>query len=166
LKAAMEEIQRAQGEIILFIDELHTVVGAGSAQGAMDASNMLKPAWRAVSCNASGLRHWMSIANTSNETAPWNAALHLYLSMNPRSRIRLKCCVVYATAMKRTTALFSEEALVAAAKLSSRYVTDRHLPDKAIDLMDEAAAKLRVALHTLPPELKKLKKKWTSPNAG
>ncbi len=159
LKAAMEEIQRAQGEIILFIDELHTVVGAGSAQGAMDASNMLKPALSRGELQAVG-------ATTLDEYRQYierDSALErrfapifvdepsvedtIEMLRGLRSRYEAHHNVTYA-----------DEALVAAAKLSSRYVTDRHLPDKAIDLMDEAAAKLRVALHTLPKELKDLKK--------
>ena len=158
LKAAMEEIQRSQGEIILFIDELHTVVGAGSAQGAMDASNMLKPALARGELQAVG-------ATTLDEYRQYierDSALErrfapvfvdepsvedtIEMLYGLRSRYEAHHNVTYA-----------DEALVAAAKLSSRYITDRHLPDKAIDLMDEAAAKLRVALHTLPPELKEMK---------
>src|SRR4030066_2129942 len=120
LKAAIEEIQRAQGEVILFIDELHTVVGAGAAQGAMDASNMLKPALARGELHAIG-------ATTLDE-------YHKHIEKD--------------AALERPSA---------APRLSARYVTDRHLPDKAIDLMDESAAKLRVALYSLPPDLKMMK---------
>ncbi len=159
LKAAMEEIQRAQGEIILFIDELHTVVGAGSAQGAMDASNMLKPALSRGELQAVG-------ATTLDE-------YRQYIERDSALERRFAPVFVDEPSVEDTIEMlqglrgryeahhnvtYSDEALVAAAKLSSRYVTDRHLPDKAIDLMDEAAAKLRVALHTLPSELKELKK--------
>jgi ATP-dependent Clp protease ATP-binding subunit ClpC len=155
LKAAMEEIQRAQGEIILFIDELHTVVGAGSAQGAMDASNMLKPALSRGELQAVG-------ATTLDE-------YRQYIERDSALERRFAPVFVDEPSVEDTIEMlrglreryeahhkvtYSDEALVAAAKLSSRYVTDRHLPDKAIDLMDEAAAKLRVALHTLPPDLK------------
>ncbi|MFO7662462.1 MAG: AAA family ATPase [Chloroflexota bacterium] len=158
LKAAMEEIQRAQGEIILFIDELHTVVGAGSAQGAMDASNMLKPALARGELQCVG-------ATTLDE-------YRQYVERDSALERRFAPVFVDEPSVEETIDMlrglrdryevhhnveFSDEALVAAAKLSSRYVTDRRLPDKAIDLMDEAAAKLRVALHTLPPDLKKLK---------
>jgi ATP-dependent Clp protease ATP-binding subunit ClpC len=158
LKAAMEEIQRAQGEIILFIDELHTVVGAGSAQGAMDASNMLKPALARGELQCVG-------ATTLDE-------YRQYVERDSALERRFAPVFVDEPSVEETIDMlrglrdryevhhnveFSEDALVAAAKLSSRYVTDRRLPDKAIDLMDEAAAKLRVALHTLPPDLKKLK---------
>ncbi len=158
LKAAMEEIQRAQGEIILFIDELHTVVGAGSAQGAMDASNMLKPALARGELQCVG-------ATTLDE-------YRQYIERDSALERRFAPVFVDEPTPEETIQMlqglreryeihhgveFSEDALVAAVKLSARYVTDRRLPDKAIDLMDEAAAKLRVALHMLPPDLKKLK---------
>jgi ATP-dependent Clp protease ATP-binding subunit ClpC len=158
LKAAMEEIERAQGEIILFIDELHTVVGAGSAQGAMDASNMLKPALSRGELQAVG-------ATTLDE-------YRQYIERDSALERRFAPVFVDEPSVEDTIEMlrglrtryeahhsitYSDEALVAAAKLSDRYVSDRHLPDKAIDLMDEAAAKLRVALHTLPPELKILR---------
>ena len=158
LKAAMEEIQRAQGEIILFIDELHTVVGAGSAQGAMDASNMLKPALARGELQCVG-------ATTLDE-------YRQYVERDAALERRFAPVFVDEPTLEETIDMlrglrdryeahhsvhYSDAAIVAAAKLSARYVTDRRLPDKAIDLMDEAAAKLRVALHTLPPELKVLK---------
>lgn len=159
LKAAMEEIQRAQGEIILFIDELHTVVGAGSAQGAMDASNMLKPALARGELQCVG-------ATTLDE-------YRQYIERDSALERRFAPVFVDEPSVEDTIEMlrglrdryeghhkvtYSDDALVAAAKLSDRYVTDRRLPDKAIDLMDEAAAKLRVALYTLPPELKALRK--------
>ncbi len=158
LKAAIEEIQRAEGEIILFIDELHTVVGAGAAQGAMDASNMLKPALARGELQCVG-------ATTLDE-------YHKYIEKDAALERRFAPVYVEEPSVDDTIQMlhglrdryeahhkvrFSDEALVAAARLSSRYVTDRHLPDKAIDLMDEAAAKLRVALYSLPPELKAMK---------
>jgi ATP-dependent Clp protease ATP-binding subunit ClpC len=158
LKASIEEVQRSEGEIILFIDELHTVVGAGAAQGAMDASNMLKPALSRGELQCIG-------ATTLDE-------YHKYIEKDAALERRFAPIYVEEPNVEDTIEMldglrdryeahhkvsFSDEALVAAAKLSSRYVTDRHLPDKAIDLMDEAAAKLRVALYSLPPELKELK---------
>lgn len=158
LKAAMEEIQQAQGEIILFIDELHTVVGAGSAQGAMDASNMLKPALARGELQCVG-------ATTLDE-------YRQYIERDSALERRFAPVFVDEPSVEETIEMlrgladryekhhsvkYSDDALVSAAKLSDRYVTDRRLPDKAIDLMDEAAAKLRVALHTLPPDLKELK---------
>ncbi len=158
LKASMEEIQRAQGEIILFIDELHTVVGAGSAQGAMDASNMLKPALARGELQCVG-------ATTLDE-------YRQYIEKDSALERRFAPVFVDEPSVDDTIEMlrglrgqyeqhhkitYSDDALVAAVKLSQRYVMDRRLPDKAIDLMDEAAAKLRVALHTLPADLKELK---------
>ncbi|MDX1613496.1 MAG: AAA family ATPase [Candidatus Promineifilaceae bacterium] len=159
LKAAMEEIQRAQGEIILFIDELHTVVGAGAAQGAMDASNMMKPALARGELQCVGAttldeyrQHIERDSALERRFAPVfvdEPSVEETIEMLQGLRSRYE-------AHHQVT--FSSKALVAAAKLSARYVNDRQLPDKAIDLIDEAAAKLRVALHTLPPKLKELKK--------
>jgi ATP-dependent Clp protease ATP-binding subunit ClpC len=158
LKAAIEEIQRAEGEVILFIDELHTVVGAGAAQGAMDASNMLKPALSRGELQCVG-------ATTLDE-------YHKHIEKDAALERRFAPVFVEEPNIDDTIQMlqglrdryeahhkvrFSDEALVAAARLSARYVTDRHLPDKAIDLMDESAAKLRVALYSLPPELKDMK---------
>jgi len=158
LKAAIEEIQRAEGEVILFIDELHTVIGAGAAQGAMDASNMLKPALARGELHAIG-------ATTLDE-------YHKHIEKDAALERRFAPVYVEEPNVEDTIAMlqglrdryeahhkvrFSDEALIASARLSDRYVTDRHLPDKAIDLMDESAAKLRVALYSLPPELKEMK---------
>jgi len=155
LKAAIEEIQRSEGEIILMIDELHTVVGAGAAQGAMDASNMLKPALSRGELQCIG-------ATTLDE-------YHKYIEKDAALARRFAPIYVDEPSVDETIEMlrglrdryeahhkvhFSDEALIAAAKLSHRYVTDRWMPDKAIDLIDEAAAKRRVALYSLPPELK------------
>jgi ATP-dependent Clp protease ATP-binding subunit ClpC len=158
LKATLEEVQRAGGEVILFIDELHTVVGAGAAQGAMDASNMLKPALARGELHAVGAttldeyhKHIEKDAALERRFAPVyveepNVEDTILMLMGLRDRYEAHHNV-----------RFSDEALVEAVKLSHRYVTDRHLPDKAIDLMDEAAAKLRVALYSLPDDLKAMK---------
>jgi ATP-dependent Clp protease ATP-binding subunit ClpC len=158
LKAAIEDIQRSEGEIILFIDELHTVVGAGAAQGALDASNMLKPALARGELQCVG-------ATTLDE-------YHKHIEKDSALERRFAPVFVEEPSVEDTILMlhglrdryeahhkvsFSEEALIAAARFSDRYVSDRHLPDKAIDLMDEAAAKLRVALYSLPPELKAMK---------
>jgi ATP-dependent Clp protease ATP-binding subunit ClpC len=158
LKAAIEEIQRAEGEIILMIDELHTVVGAGAAQGAMDASNMLKPALARGELQCIG-------ATTLDE-------YHKHIEKDAALERRFAPVYVDEPTVDETIEMlrglrdryeahhkvsFSDNALIASAKLSQRYVTDRSLPDKAIDLMDEAAAKLRVALYSLPPDLKEMK---------
>ncbi len=158
LKATLEEIQRAEGEIILFIDELHTVVGAGAAQGAMDASNMLKPALARGELHAVG-------ATTLDE-------YHKHIEKDAALERRFAPVYVEEPSMEDSIQMlmglrdryeahhnvrFADDALVEAVKLSARYVPDRRLPDKAIDLMDEAAAKLRVALYSLPDELKVMK---------
>src|SRR3990172_191804 len=158
LKATLEEIQRAGGEVILFIDELHTVVGAGAAQGAMDASNMLKPALARGELHAIG-------ATTLDE-------YHKHIEKDAALERRFAPVYVEEPSIEDTIQMlmglrdryeahhkvrFTDEALDAAARLSHRYVTDRHLPDKAIDLMDQSAAKLRVALYSLPPDLKDMK---------
>ncbi len=158
LKATIEEVQRSAGEIILFIDELHTVVGAGAAQGAMDASNMLKPALSRGELQCIG-------ATTLDE-------YHKYIEKDAALERRFAPIYVEEPTIDDTIKMlyglrdryeahhkvqFTDQALISAARLSARYVTDRHLPDKAIDLMDEAAAKLRVALYSMPPELKRKK---------
>ena len=158
LKAAVEEIQRSQGEIILFIDELHTVVGAGAASGALDASSMLKPALARGELQCVG-------ATTLDE-------YRKYIEKDAALERRFAPVFVDEPSVDETIEMLhglrdryeahhkvriDDEALVAAANLSHRYITDRRLPDKAIDLVDEAAAKLRVALYTLPPDLKEMK---------
>ena len=158
LKAVIEEVQRAQGEVIMMIDELHTVVGAGAAQGAMDASNMLKPALARGELQTIG-------ATTLDE-------FHKYIEKDAALERRFAPIYVEEPSVDDTIKMlqglrdryeahhkvrFADDALVAAARLADRYVTDRRLPDKAIDLMDEAAAKLRVALYSMPPDLKDMK---------
>jgi ATP-dependent Clp protease ATP-binding subunit ClpC len=158
LKTAIEEVQNSGGEIILFIDELHQVVGAGAAQGALDAGNMLKPAL------ARGELHCIG-ATTLDE-------YRQYIEKDSALDRRFAPVFVEEPSVEVTIEMlkglrdryeahhkvrYADDAIIAAARLSHRYVTDRRLPDKAIDLMDEAAAKLRVALHSMPPRLKMLK---------
>jgi ATP-dependent Clp protease ATP-binding subunit ClpC len=158
LKAAMEEIQRAEGEIILFIDEIHSVVGAGGAMGALDASSMMKPALARGELRCIG-------ATTPDE-------YRRYIEKDAALERRFAPIWVEEPSVDETIEMlkglqdryeahhnvrFTEEALVAAARLSQRYVTDRRLPDKAVDLIDEAASKLRVAIYSMPPDLKELK---------
>ncbi|MCG3209103.1 MAG: Chaperone protein ClpB [Anaerolineae bacterium] len=159
LKNALEEIQRAQGEIILFIDELHTVVGAGAAQGAVDAGNMMKPALARGELRCIG-------ATTLDE-------FRKYIEKDPALERRFAPVFVEEPNVEQTIEMlrglkhryeehhnvaYTDDSLKAAARLSHRYVTDRHLPDKAIDLIDEAASKLRIAIYSMPEELKQKKK--------
>ncbi len=155
LKACIEEVQRSDGEIILFIDELHTVVGAGAAQGAMDASNMLKPALARGELQCVGAttldeyqKHIEKDAALERRFAPVfveeptiDDTILMLRGLRDRYEAHHKVEITNA-------------ALVAAARLSNQYVPDRRLPDKAIDLIDEAAAKLRVALYSMPADLK------------
>ena len=159
LKAVMDEIRKAGGEIILFIDEIHQVVGAGAAEGAIDASTMLKPALARGELQCVG-------ATTLDEYRKYiekNAALErrfqpVYVeepSMEDAIEILRGLRPRYEAHHKITIA---DSALSAAAKLSQRYVSDRFLPDKAIDLIDEASSKLRIELEGAPPELKEMEK--------
>ena len=158
LKGTIEEVQRSNGEVILFIDELHNVVGAGAGMGAMDASNMLKPALARGELQCVG-------ATTLDE-------YRRYIERDGALERRFAPIFVEEPSVEETIEMLrglcdryeahhkvriSDEAMVAAAHLSYRYVTDRRLPDKAVDLLDEAAAKVRVALHTLPPDLKAMR---------
>ncbi len=157
LKNILEEVQRAAGEIILFIDELHTVVGAGNASGSLDASNMIKPALARgeLQCvGATTLNEYRQYIEKDGalerrfapvfvEEPSVEDTIEMLKGLRDRYEAHHKVCI-------------TDGALVAAARLSQRYVTDRHLPDKAVDLMDEAAAKLRVTLYTLPPNLKQM----------
>jgi ATP-dependent Clp protease ATP-binding subunit ClpC len=158
LKAVIEEIQRAEGEIILFIDEVHNVVGAGAASGALDASSMMKPALARGELQCIG-------ATTLDD-------YRKYIERDPALERRFAPVYVEEPTVEETIEMLrglrdryeahhkvtlADEALVAAARLSHRYVTDRRLPDKAVDLIDEAAAKLRVAIYSMPPELKAMK---------
>ncbi len=158
LKAAIEEIQRAEGEIILFIDELHQVVGAGAAQGALDAGNMMKPALARGELQTVGAttldeyrQHIEKDSALDRRFAPVYVeepsvedTIEMLYGLRDRYEAHHKVSI-------------SDEAIEAAARLSARYITDRHLPDKAIDLLDESAAKLRVALYSMPPHLKEMK---------
>jgi len=158
LKASIEEVQRSAGEIILFIDELHTVVGAGAAQGAMDASNMLKPALARGELQCIGATTLDEYQKHIEKDAALERRFAPVFVDEPSQEDTLKMLQGLRDRYEAHHKVhFSDEALAAAVKLSSRYVTDRRLPDKAIDLMDEAAAKLRVALYSMPPELKKTK---------
>jgi len=157
LKAVMDEVKQSQGEVILFIDEIHTVVGAGAAEGALDASNMLKPAlahgelqtigattldeYRKVIEKDKALERRFQPVFVSEPSI--EASVEILKGLRPRYEAHHKIQI-------------TDEAIEAAAKLSQRYISERHLPDKAIDLIDEAAAKLRLDNESAPPEVRLL----------
>ncbi|MCL4465120.1 MAG: ATP-dependent chaperone ClpB [Chloroflexi bacterium] len=160
LKAVLKEIQESEGEIILFIDELHTVVGAGAAEGAMDASNMLKPMLARGELHAIG-------ATTLDEYCK-------HIEKDAALERRFQPVLVDEPTVEETISILrglreryevhhkvriTDGAIVAAATLSDRYITDRFLPDKAIDLIDEAAAKLRMEIDSMPTELDELERR-------
>jgi ATP-dependent Clp protease ATP-binding subunit ClpC len=160
LKATLDEISQAEGEIILFIDELHTVAGAGGAQGAIDASSMMKPALARGELRCIG-------ATTLDE-------YRQHIETDSALERRFAPIYVEEPSLEETVAMLkglrsryedhhrvriTNEALEAAAQLSDRYVKDRHLPDKAIDLMDEAGSRLRIRMFSLPDDLKALRKR-------
>lgn len=154
IKAVMDEIRRNKN-IILFIDELHTIVGAGSAEGAMDASNIIKPALSRGELQCVG-------ATTLNEYRKYiekDAALERRFQVVKVEEPSVEDAIKILRGLKSKyemhhKARFSEKAIVAAVELSSRYLPSRFLPDKAIDIMDEAGSKARIAAMTRPPELK------------
>ena len=154
LKAVLKEIQESHGKIILFIDELHTVVGAGAAEGAMDASNLLKPML------ARGELHCIG-ATTLNEYRKHiekDAALERRFQMVLIDEPTVEDTISILRGLKERYELhhgvrIKDSALVSAALLSHRYISDRFLPDKAIDLVDEAASKLRIEIDSMPGEL-------------
>ena len=160
LKAVMDEVRESAGEVILFIDEIHTVVGAGAAEGSIDASNMLKPALAHGELQCVG-------ATTLDE-------YRKYIEKDKALERRFQPVFVDEPSIESTIEILhglrpryeahhkikiTDEALEAAAKLSQRYISDRHLPDKAIDLIDEAASKSRIDTESAPPEVKTLEKK-------
>jgi ATP-dependent Clp protease ATP-binding subunit ClpB len=162
LKAVLKEVENAEGEIILFIDELHTVVGAGAAEGAMDASNMLKPALARGTLRCVG-------ATTLNE-------YRKYIEKDAALERRFQPILVKEPTVEDTISILrglkekyevhhgvriKDSAIVAAATLSNRYIADRFLPDKAIDLIDECASKLRIEIDSMPTEIDEIQRKIT-----
>ena len=155
LDKTLKEIQKAEGEVILFIDELHIVVGAGAAQGALDASNMMKPALSRGELRCIGAttldeyrQHIESDAALERRFAP------VYIEEPSIQETIEMLRGIKSRYEEHHQVAITDEALVAAARYADRYVKDRRLPDKAIDLIDEAGAKLRIAIHSLSPELK------------
>ncbi|OQX03766.1 MAG: ATP-dependent chaperone ClpB, partial [Desulfobacteraceae bacterium IS3] len=162
LKAVLKEVERADGQVILFIDELHTLVGAGAAEGAMDASNMLKPALARGTLRCVG-------ATTLNE-------YRKYIEKDAALERRFQPVIVREPTVEDTISILrglkekyevhhgvriKDSAIVAASTLSNRYISDRFLPDKAIDLIDECASKLRIEIDSMPVEIDEIQRKIT-----
>ena len=160
LKAVIKEVARSEGKIILFIDELHTLVGAGAAEGAMDASNMLKPAL------ARGELHCIG-ATTLNEYRKYiekDAALERRFQQVYAGEPSVEETISILRGLKERYEVFhgtriKDSAIIAAATLSDRYITDRFLPDKAIDLIDEAASRLRIEIDSMPTEIDEVERR-------
>ena len=162
LKAVLKEIEDSQGQIVLFIDELHTLVGAGAAEGAIDASNMLKPALARGELRAIG-------ATTLNEYRKHiekDAALERRFQVVFVGEPNVEDAIAILRGLKERYEVhhgvrIKDSAIVAAATLSDRYISDRFLPDKAIDLIDEAAASLRIQIDSMPTEIDQLDRRAT-----
>ncbi|MGZ5303787.1 MAG: ATP-dependent chaperone ClpB [Bacteroidia bacterium] len=160
LKAVVKEVQSAEGDIILFIDEIHTLVGAGASEGAMDAANILKPALARGELRSIG-------ATTLNEYQKYfekDKALERRFQKVMIDEPSIEDAISILRGLKERYETYhkiriKDEAIIAAVELSSRYITDRHLPDKAIDLIDEAAAKARIEVDSLPEELDEMERK-------
>ncbi|MGB8259026.1 MAG: ATP-dependent chaperone ClpB [Terracidiphilus sp.] len=163
LKAVLKEIEEANGQIVLFIDELHTLVGAGAAEGAIDASNMLKPALARGDLRAIG-------ATTLNEYRKYiekDAALERRFQIVFVGEPNVEDTIAILRGLKERyeahhNVRIKDAAIVAAATLSHRYISDRFLPDKAIDLVDEAAASLAIQIGSVPTEIDQLERQATS----
>ena len=160
LKAIMKEIERAEGKIILFIDEIHTIVGAGAAEGAMDASNMLKPALSRGELRAIGATTLKEYQKHIEKDPALTRRFQPVLVSEPS----VDDAVAILRGLKEKYELFHgvrimDDAIIAAVELSSRYITDRFLPDKAVDLIDEAASALRISLENKPPILEETHRK-------
>ncbi len=163
LKAVLQEVTSAEGEIIMFIDELHTLVGAGAAEGSMDASNMLKPALARGELRAIG-------ATTLDEYRKYiekDAALERRFQPVFVDEPSVEDTVTILRGLKERYEVhhgirIADNALVAAAQMANRYITDRFLPDKAIDLMDEAAAGVKMEIESLPKDIDRLERRITS----
>ena len=162
LKAVLKEVESAEGEVVLFIDELHTLVGAGASEGAMDASNMLKPALARGTLRCVG-------ATTLNE-------YRKYIEKDAALERRFQPVMVREPSVEDTISILrglkekyevhhgvkiKDSAIVAASALSDRYISDRFLPDKAIDLIDESASKLRIEIDSMPVEIDEIRRKMT-----
>jgi len=160
LKAVLEEIKEAEGEIVLFIDELHTIIGAGAAEGAVDASNMLKPSLARGDLRCVG-------ATTLNEYKKHierDAALERRFQQVYVGEPSIKETISILRGLKEKYEVhhgvdIKDSAIIAASTLSDRYIADRYLPDKAIDLIDEAASRIRIEINSMPEEIDELERR-------
>lgn len=160
LKNIMKEIERSEGKIILFIDEIHTIVGAGAAEGSMDASNMLKPALAKGELRAIGattLREYQKHIEKDPALTRRFQPVHV-------NEPSIEDAVTIMRGIKEKYELYhgvrvTDDAIVASVELSSRYITDRFLPDKAVDLIDEAASALKISLENMPPVLEETRRR-------
>lgn len=163
LKAVMDEIKRAKGEIVLFIDELHTIVGAGAAEGAIDASNMLKPALARGELQCVGA----TTLDEYREHVEKDSALERRFQPIFVNEPSVEHSIEILKGLRDRYEVhhgvkISDTAIEAAVRLSNRYISDRYLPDKAIDLIDEACAKVRMDIYSMPDDLKALERKLES----
>ena len=157
LKAVMEEVKGAQGKVILFIDELHTVVGAGAAAGSIDASNMLKPALARGDMQVIGATTIDEYRKQIEKDAALERRFSPVFVEEPDVDTAIEMLFGLRKRYEEHHKLaISDDAVVSAAQLSQRYISDRFLPDKAIDLIDEAAAKLRIDIYSMPEQLKQM----------
>ena len=160
MKAVLNEVKKSEGKILLFIDELHTIVGAGKTEGSMDAGNLLKPLL------ARGELHCIG-ATTLNEYRQYiekDAALERRFQPVMVNEPSVEDTIAILRGLKERYEVFhgvkiQDQALIAAATLSHRYITDRFLPDKAIDLVDEACAMIRTEIDSMPAELDEISRK-------
>ena len=160
LKAVIKEVQQANGEIILFIDELHTLVGAGATQGAMDAANILKPALARGELHAIGATTLDEYKKHIEKDAALERSFQPVLVGEPSEEDTISILRGLKERYEVHHGVrITDGAIVAATQLSERYITDRFLPDKAIDLIDEAASKLRIEIDSMPEELDTLERK-------
>ncbi len=162
LKAVLKEIEDSQGKIVLFIDELHTLVGAGAAEGAIDASNMLKPALARGELRAIGATTLAEYRKHIEKDAALERRFQIVFVGEPN----VEDTIAILRGLKERYEVhhgvrIKDSAIVAAATLSHRYISDRFLPDKAIDLIDEAAASLRIQIDSMPTEIDQLERRAT-----
>lgn len=160
MKGIMKDIAAAEGKILLFIDEIHTIAGAGAAEGSLDASNMLKPALARGELKVIGATTLQEYQKYIEKDAALTRRFQPIIVEEPS----LEDAIAIMRGIKEKYEVYhgvriTDDAVVAAVELSSRYITDRYLPDKAVDLIDEAASKLKISLENIPPQLEEARRK-------